>query len=492
MTNPPSSVSPYVASQFPEFVRENHPRFLEFMKAYYQWMESQNNVLFDAKRLLEHQDIDTSEGQYLEQLFREFLTNIPRNVLADRPTLLKNIKQFYRARGTEKSYKFFFRFLYNLNVEFYYPRTDILKVSDGKWIQQKVLRVFALEGDASGLRSQRIRGVQNGSTAYVERVVLILEGDFIGYELILNNSSITGEFSPEEIVETEGGAIQARISAVPLSVDVGSPGSGYTAGLKFQVNEVGYGAEIEITSVTPTGGIESAHVNRYGLGYQSAIPLQNYPLNENVPNIATVNVNFGALIEYPGYYLNEDGQLSTLKYLHDGDFYQQFSYVLFVDDTISVYRDLVRQLLHPAGLRLFGGFRSSNVFDSAVAFAGGSNASNVHLRLNADSADASATLYTQLSSQHQTRRSPNTFPLGPSRRSVYRERFNYKPVAKYDANSEILGVPNYFGTSGDLSAQKAITPISVFDGAGLTPYNVEEESYAPIKILPDAVIKTET
>ncbi|MFN4975833.1 MAG: hypothetical protein ACK5GV_11360, partial [Bacteroidota bacterium] len=77
---------------------------------------------------------------------------------------------------------------------------------------------------------------------------------------------------------------------------------------------------------------------------------------------------------------------------------------------------------------------------------------------------------------------------GPSRYSIFRDRLQYKPVSKYDANSEI---PNYFGTFGNLSAQYAITPVSVFDKAGLTPFNIETMLYESTNILPDSVIKTQ-
>ena len=40
-----------IASQFPSFVGEDHPRFLTFVEAYYKWMETKGNVLYETKRL---------------------------------------------------------------------------------------------------------------------------------------------------------------------------------------------------------------------------------------------------------------------------------------------------------------------------------------------------------------------------------------------------------------------------------------------------------
>lgn len=88
-----NSVSPYLESQFPEFVIENHSKFLEFMRTYYEWMESSSTtsskVLYDSKKLLDYQDIDYSTSPYIEQFFKEFLPRIPRNIVADKAILIK-------------------------------------------------------------------------------------------------------------------------------------------------------------------------------------------------------------------------------------------------------------------------------------------------------------------------------------------------------------------------------------------------------------------
>ena len=166
-------ISTVLSSQFPDFVSEDHPKFIAFMKAYYEWMESQRNVLHDSHRLKSYQDIDESIDVFTDQFFKEFLVNIPRDVVVNKATLLKNIRQFYRAKGTEKSYKLFFRMLYNSNTEFYYPRVDILKTSDGKWIQNNSIRLFLIKGTPNELISKRIKGRISNSSAFVEKIFSI-------------------------------------------------------------------------------------------------------------------------------------------------------------------------------------------------------------------------------------------------------------------------------------------------------------------------------
>ena len=482
-SNPYTGVSPYIESMFPQFVAEDHERFITFMRAYYDWMESNNNVLNDAKRLTEYQDIDDTREPYLERFFREFLINFPRNVNVNKATLLKNIKDFYRARGSEKSFELFFRVIYNLSVEFYYPKDDILKVSDGKWIQKKALRVFAVTGNPLNLKSFRIRGVRSNSTAYVEEVFSVSAGTLSGYELILNVSSITGEFIPEELVRLEDSSITARISATPQTIEIVQPGSGYSVGEKFSIESVGSGAVLEVESITDTGGVQTLKTINYGLGYNSALPLNNFQLGANG---AYINIAYSALIEYDGYYLNEDGQISTLKYLHDGNYYQNFSYVTFVDESLNQYKDLLETILHPAGFKLFGGLRTQKLVDAKV------HLSTInHSEIELDTVSVSVASASLAGSEFKIIDAPISNPLGPTNYSVYRDRFRYKPVSKYNANEEISGVTNYFGVVGDLSQQEAISPISSFDDMNLTPKDLDANLTAKTNRLPDAVVLTE-
>lgn len=519
MTEDKTTISQLVDSQFPEFVRDNHPRFLEFIRSYYEWLESTGQVLNHSANIFKNQDIDYStEDKYLDRLFREFLVNIPISIVTDKANLLKNIRQFYRARGTEKSFELFFRFLYNLNPEFYYPRVDILKVSDGKWIKQKSLRVFAVDGSPNTFISNRIRGRESNTTAFVERSLLIQKNNFIGYELILNTSSITGKFIPGETVELDvpNTNVTARISAVPQSVSLSKDllgndisGAGYSVGQKFKIEDLqnftvyGQGLEIEITSVSNTGQIQNFKILDYGLGYEKGIPIINYPLlSQAATQTALIDIDLGAVISYDGYYYNQDGQLSALKYIHDGHFYQQFSYVVYVNETLQTYEDAVKQLIHPAGFKLFGGFRTQELFNSTVKSADRLLTRQINYKkLNIDSISAApnvsssrpnVNLGTTLTYLYETRKDSGSYSLGSTKHSVYRNRYAYKPVSKYNANNEISQIPNYFGIFGDLSAQYAITPISAFEQAGLTPFNIETMLHQVTNILPDAVIKKET
>ena len=73
---------------------------------------------------------------------KEFLNTIPEDTddAVDTRKLIKNIKSLYRAKGTEKAHKAFFKILFNESAEVYTPSDDMLRVSDGSWNVQTFLR----------------------------------------------------------------------------------------------------------------------------------------------------------------------------------------------------------------------------------------------------------------------------------------------------------------------------------------------------------------
>ena len=70
--------------------------------------------------LLEQRDVDKSFERFLVYFEKEYLLNIPVDILADPRKLIKHIKDFNLARGSEKSFQLLFRILYNDSVKFYY------------------------------------------------------------------------------------------------------------------------------------------------------------------------------------------------------------------------------------------------------------------------------------------------------------------------------------------------------------------------------------
>jgi hypothetical protein len=132
--------------QVPEFVREEHPNFIAFLEAYYEFLENKqgtkkNDLTIKSKDLRFISDVDFSIAAFEENFFNTYANLIPRNVEVDKAFLIKHLLPLYLSKGSEASFKFLFRLLFNEEVEVIKPSASILRASDGKWLIENAFRV---------------------------------------------------------------------------------------------------------------------------------------------------------------------------------------------------------------------------------------------------------------------------------------------------------------------------------------------------------------
>ena len=272
-------ISNLIKSQAPFFVRNDHPNFITFLEAYYEYLEQNDKTVNVAKNIRTYRDIDLTEDQYAQKLYDTFMKYIPSNVVADKNVLIKHIKDFYRAKGSEKATRFLMRILYDIEIEFYYPKQDVLKASDGKWYIQKSLRIadtqvanvantsFAALDKYIGTR---ITGATSNATALVEKVDRFFEQGTQIDELILSNINRTF-INGEKIyaLSSDSVYISSNIfGGIINTITITNGGTGYQIGDPVLiVSNTGSGAIATVASVT-TGNISSISVLSGGAGYR--------------------------------------------------------------------------------------------------------------------------------------------------------------------------------------------------------------------------------
>ena len=137
-----------VSKQLPEFVREDHPNFVAFMEAYYEFMETKldgqnNDLTTQAKKLRYLADVDQSIGDFEAQFFNTYLSLVPQDAAIDKATMVKNIMPLYLAKGSEKSFDLLFRMIFGEPITINYPKDTVLRASDGKWVAENALRILS-------------------------------------------------------------------------------------------------------------------------------------------------------------------------------------------------------------------------------------------------------------------------------------------------------------------------------------------------------------
>lgn len=132
--------------QVPEFVRDEYPKFVTFLEAYYEFLENKqsgqnNDLTVKSKDLRYLSDVDYSIDQFEDQFLNTFASLLPKDISVDKALMIKQLLPLYLAKGNEKSFKLLFRILFDEEVEVIQPKSNVLRASDGKWLIEKAFRI---------------------------------------------------------------------------------------------------------------------------------------------------------------------------------------------------------------------------------------------------------------------------------------------------------------------------------------------------------------
>ena len=244
------------------------------------------NPVENIQQLLNYTDPDHTISDFLSQMKQEFLNTIPTDTddAVSTRKLIKNIKSLYRAKGTAKAHKAFFRILFNETAEVYTPTDDMLRVSDGSWNVQTFIRCTqtALQSvnDPIFLTGQTITQTNdpssatvNKATAIVENVLKFQEGSTQIIEIIINTDTVSGTFvNGAEVTGIsnvdEDTTIGVTVSQSLSTAVITNNGSTLTVGDEATITGgAGSGARVQVLDISGAG-VSEVIVNAAGQNFQ--------------------------------------------------------------------------------------------------------------------------------------------------------------------------------------------------------------------------------
>ena len=371
-------IAPFIEEQFPTFIRTDYRKLVLFIKAYYEWMDSRGQPGYVLGKLDTVSDVDRNVEEFFSHFKNTYLLSFPELLATDslgnkpnKKTLLKKIRDFYGNKGTENSYKFLFRVLYDSDLEIYYPKTDILKPSDGQWIEPVSVKTTSV--NAANLFS-----VKNGTIAQYDSAANLIASATIDsvVQYSFNGLPITeffikdinGDFLPnrETVLSKDSVSYTETSYSVLGEFFVELQGEGYQVGDIVSVvaaNGVGFVARIEQTGLA--GSVKKIGIISSGINYEADVIATIVSNTGNAQ--AKVIVKRSAVTRYPGYFSGNRGKVSSNKFVQDGNYYQEFSYELKSAVSLDTYFDVLKRIVHPAGMRMFGSVLVKQAIDNTVS-----------------------------------------------------------------------------------------------------------------------------
>ena len=118
-------------------------------------------------------------------------------------------------------------------------------------------------------------------------------------------------------------------------------------------NSAGFNAVVEADTSTLGGSATKLRMVSSGFGYQNKEEAEFYSAsNSAIFGTAILNLEKEGVAE--GFYKETGGFLNANKYIHDGDYWQEYSYDVQAGLPFDRYSDMFKKVLHVAGTKMFG------------------------------------------------------------------------------------------------------------------------------------------
>jgi len=386
-------ISNLVTSILPDYVVSDHPTFVAFLKAYFEYLEQDGNARFAASTIDKNIDVDQTLSEFLQYFKKQYLSSFPVQLesgMGER-FILKKIKDYYQEKGSPRSIDLLFRILFGVSAEVELPREKLFVLSESDVDTRPEITLSNLKGIENTFDSEsysikqrvtkdptspvrasafldQMRVVHRAGRNFIVADLLDLDGSF-DYNLPVQIYDSAGNFHVEQIIPV----------FTKIVVPVGGTGKGFSANETLSIKDSD-GRIIETVRIVKTGGLFQRDTTTGALIPTTANTgriLQLEDINMRVPDIGTytivaddgnpntVELSLGqrrAISPKPDVYRSQKNLLSADSNIQDNNKYQQFSYVVKAEKSLRDYSTLLKKLFHPAGTKLFAQYNFSREF----------------------------------------------------------------------------------------------------------------------------------
>lgn len=364
-----SGLSKAIKQSIPQFILDEYPLMVEFLEAYYEWMDQQGNPLEFMQNAPRYFDVDTTTAEFLEHFKSNFLYGFPKNLYVhedrriDETALVKNIRQFYQIKGNEKSIQLLFKIITDSDILIEYPRELMFNISSANYVNYHkmcVLKDYA--NQSAGFDPTKVDGLilnqYEGVVTVTASATMLAAYDVseAGREYtVFLVSNPTGRFtasssSPVELVQN-GQAFRFYLVDITTGASVVSGGAGYAVG-EFLTFGTATGDRIRgfVSRTDAQGKIEAVSLFSNPVVYRGST---GFAVSSPYGTGAALSLNTGPVSSSVQSYLNDKNLLGGSSRIQDSFRYQQFSYVVKSRRSLEEYLDAVRRVIHPSGFILF-------------------------------------------------------------------------------------------------------------------------------------------
>tara|TARA_R100001198_G_C5242353_1_gene219980 strand:- start:7233 stop:8201 length:969 start_codon:yes stop_codon:yes gene_type:complete len=123
---------PQVDTVVPEHFKEQYPKLVDFIKSYYEYLDSDGQPTHNLKKMFTIKDPNSTDKEFLDLLYAERVPGISPDTFPSPRFSLLQIPGFLNSKGSKISIDGFFRWFYGTDVEQILPRNSMFIVGQSE------------------------------------------------------------------------------------------------------------------------------------------------------------------------------------------------------------------------------------------------------------------------------------------------------------------------------------------------------------------------
>ncbi len=116
----------------PEHFKEQYPKLVSFLKAYYDYLDSDGQPTNDLKNIFYAKEAGSTSDKFLDLLFQERIPGIDKETFPAPRFAYQLLPGFYRTKGTSVAVEGFFRYFFQEDVTQIFPKDNTFIVGESR------------------------------------------------------------------------------------------------------------------------------------------------------------------------------------------------------------------------------------------------------------------------------------------------------------------------------------------------------------------------
>ena len=261
---------------YPERLMDASDDLHKFMEAFFAYNGIEGNPTHTIETLMQDIQLENMVKKFADSVREELGKGFVKKFMADPETVYANLADFYREKGTTPSIKFFFRALFDQEIDVYFPSHLIFKSSDNIWVQNVVMILQMTETQFNNFLE--LWQNQNSLVAHV-----VEEDDGLEYPIVLRSFFVRDaenfvlevytdrEKFPQLRTDVEFVKVEDEYySVLPalMNYEILDRGYGFEVGSRYTISQgANQTATFEVVKVDKNGSLLEINPIKIGYGY---------------------------------------------------------------------------------------------------------------------------------------------------------------------------------------------------------------------------------